>query len=100
MQQCYKCDDDIAMPQGQVIMVQMPDGRMVPAQVTGVVQPQMTLQQPLQMQIQQNVNQVPTYNPDGDQNEIMEEQNEGEGGTKSTNIPNAVEVTDGGEVYQ
>ena len=38
--------------QGQVIMVQMPDGRMVPAQVQGGVQPQMVQyqQQPQQVQ--------------------------------------------------
>ena len=73
-------------PQPQVIMVQLPDGRMVPAQVTGVVQP---------MQMQQNLNQVPAYNPH--MNQVVEEQNEGEGGTNDGNI-NAPKTT--GEVYQ
>lgn len=43
----------MVQPQGQVIMVQMPDGRMVPAQVQGQVQPQVV--QP--MQYQQQINQ-------------------------------------------
>ena len=60
-------------------MVQLPDGRMVPAQVTGAVQQQpMTQMIGQPMQIQQNLHQVPAYNPNA--NQIVEVQNEGEGG--------------------
>eukprot|EP01084_Bolivina_argentea_P233850 393769_1 len=50
-----------AQPQGQIIMVQMPDGRMVPAQIQGQVaapQQQIIYQQPIQQSQSQQQQQV------------------------------------------
>eukprot|EP01084_Bolivina_argentea_P214653 364404_1 len=70
---------------GQVIMIQMPDGSMVPAQIMGQVAnvSQVTAQHGMEMQ--QHLHQTQSYNPNG--NKIEEEQREGEGATNGESVP-------------